>query len=46
VLAESMGYAGYFWVTLALGIPGLLLVPLIRNEPLLAPSKREIVAEA
>jgi PAT family beta-lactamase induction signal transducer AmpG len=46
VLAESMGYAGYFWLTLILGIPGLLLLPLIRNEPLLAPSKREILAEA
>ena len=26
VLAENMGYAPYFWVTVALGIPGLLLL--------------------
>ena len=45
ILAERMGYAGYFWLTLILGIPGLLLVPLVRNEPLLAPSKGEIVAD-
>jgi PAT family beta-lactamase induction signal transducer AmpG len=46
VLAERMGYASYFWLTMVLGIPGLLLVPLIRGEELLAPQPREIVAEA
>jgi PAT family beta-lactamase induction signal transducer AmpG len=34
VLAENMGYAAYFWLTMVLGIPGLLLVPLIRNDEL------------
>jgi PAT family beta-lactamase induction signal transducer AmpG len=29
-LTESMGYADYFWLTAALAIPGLLLLPLIR----------------
>lgn len=29
-LAETMGYTGYFWLTAALALPGLLLVPLIR----------------
>ena len=38
VLAENLGYATYFWITLALGIPGLMLVPLIRGAELLAPS--------
>jgi PAT family beta-lactamase induction signal transducer AmpG len=45
VLAQNMGYANYFWLTLALGLPGLLLVPLIRNEQLLAPQPKDIVAE-
>jgi PAT family beta-lactamase induction signal transducer AmpG len=30
VLAQSMGYTGYFWLTAALALPGLLLLPLIR----------------
>ena len=29
---QSMGYAGYFWLTVALGLPGLLLIPWIRGE--------------
>jgi PAT family beta-lactamase induction signal transducer AmpG len=29
-LAQSMGYASYFWLTAALALPGLLLLPLIR----------------
>ncbi len=32
VLAESMGYTGYFWLTAALALPGLLLLPLIRER--------------
>jgi PAT family beta-lactamase induction signal transducer AmpG len=44
-LAQSMGYTNYFWLTLFLGIPGLLLVPLIRGDELLAPRTRDIVAE-
>lgn len=31
-LTESMGYAGYFWLTAALALPGLLLLPLIRGR--------------
>jgi MFS transporter, PAT family, beta-lactamase induction signal transducer AmpG len=30
--AERFGYAGYFWLTVALGIPGLLLLPLMRDQ--------------
>lgn len=29
-LTESMGYANYFWLTAALALPALLLLPLIR----------------
>jgi len=29
-LAESLGYANYFWLTAALALPALLLLPLIR----------------
>jgi PAT family beta-lactamase induction signal transducer AmpG len=45
VLAQSMGYAPYFWLTMALGVPGLLLVPLIRKAELLAPPTKELVAD-
>lgn len=31
-LAESMGYANYFWLTAALALPALLLLPLIRGR--------------
>jgi PAT family beta-lactamase induction signal transducer AmpG len=30
VLVESLGYTGYFWLTAALALPGLLMLPLIR----------------
>ena len=30
VFVESLGYTGYFWLTAALALPGLLLLPLIR----------------
>ncbi|HEX2062498.1 MAG TPA: MFS transporter [Thermoanaerobaculia bacterium] len=30
ILAEQMGYAGYYWLTAALALPGLALLPLIR----------------
>ena len=36
VLAEKMGYTNYFWLTVALGVPGLLLVFLIRDDELVA----------
>jgi PAT family beta-lactamase induction signal transducer AmpG len=29
-LTESMGYASYFWLTAALALPALLLLPLLR----------------
>jgi PAT family beta-lactamase induction signal transducer AmpG len=29
-LTEAMGYAGYYWLTAALALPGLALLPLIR----------------
>jgi PAT family beta-lactamase induction signal transducer AmpG len=29
--AQNLGYATWFWITLALGLPGLLLVPLLRG---------------
>ena len=45
VLAQNMGYGPYFWLTVILGVPGLLLLPLIRGEKLLAPRTRDIVAE-
>lgn len=40
VAAESLGYAPFFWLTLALGIPGLLLLPLVRksDSPPLSPA--------
>ena len=31
-LTESMGYANYFWLTAALALPALLLLPLIRGR--------------
>ncbi len=46
VLAQNLGYANYFWITLLLGLPGLILVPFVRGEELLAPPTRDIVAEA
>ena len=45
LLAERMGYGPYFWLTLALGLPGLLLLPLIRGEELLAPKDRGYVVD-
>lgn len=45
VLAETMGYASYFWLTLILGIPGLMLLPLIRGAELTPPKTRDVVAE-
>jgi PAT family beta-lactamase induction signal transducer AmpG len=36
VLAEGFGYANYFWLTVFLGVPGLLLLPLIRKDDLVA----------
>ena len=39
MLAENIGYTSYFWLTLILGIPGLLLVPLIRNAELTPPPR-------
>jgi PAT family beta-lactamase induction signal transducer AmpG len=45
VLAQNMGYAPYFWLTLILGIPGLVLAPMMRGEPLLAPRPKDILAE-
>ncbi|MEO5763290.1 MAG: MFS transporter, partial [Vicinamibacteria bacterium] len=32
VAAQSFGYAQYFWITVALGIPGLLLLPFMREQ--------------
>jgi PAT family beta-lactamase induction signal transducer AmpG len=32
VAAKSMGFAPYFWLTVFLGIPGLLLLPAIREQ--------------
>lgn len=31
-IAQHAGYAGYFWLTVVLGIPGLLLVPFARER--------------
>ena len=31
-LAESLGFAGYYWLTVALALPGLALVPSIRRR--------------
>jgi PAT family beta-lactamase induction signal transducer AmpG len=35
--ADAMGYPAFFWLTVALGLPGLLLLPMIRR-PLSEPS--------
>ncbi|MBW3671798.1 MAG: arabinose ABC transporter permease, partial [Acidobacteria bacterium] len=32
VITDSIGYAGFFWITLVLGIPALMLLPKIRGE--------------
>jgi PAT family beta-lactamase induction signal transducer AmpG len=31
-IAQNAGYPAYFWLTVALGIPGLLLVPFVREQ--------------
>jgi PAT family beta-lactamase induction signal transducer AmpG len=31
-LAEGFGYAGYFWMTALLALPGLALLPTIRER--------------
>lgn len=41
--ADAMGYAGFFWLTMALGLPGLALLPLVRRR--LAESEDEGVQE-
>ncbi|HET7712577.1 MAG TPA: MFS transporter [Thermoanaerobaculia bacterium] len=46
VAADQLGYVQYFWLTLAFGIPGLALLPLVKREMLVPPSRSEIVAEA
>ena len=45
VLTENIGYGPYFWLTLILGVPGLLLLPLIRGVDLTPPKSRDVVAE-
>jgi PAT family beta-lactamase induction signal transducer AmpG len=35
LLADNLGYTRYFWLTFILGLPALLLVPLIRNADLM-----------
>lgn len=32
VWAQSIGYPAYFWITMALGVPGLLIIPFIPRE--------------
>ena len=32
MITDGIGYAGFFWITLVLGIPALLLLPKIRGE--------------
>ena len=31
LITDAVGYASFFWLTLALGVPGLLLLPKIRK---------------
>jgi PAT family beta-lactamase induction signal transducer AmpG len=31
-IAHNAGYPAYFWLTVFLGIPGLLLVPFVREQ--------------
>ncbi|HSP14508.1 MAG TPA: MFS transporter [Thermoanaerobaculia bacterium] len=31
-LAQTVGYAPYFWVTVVLGLPSLLLIPMVRKQ--------------
>ncbi|HUP48165.1 MAG TPA: MFS transporter [Thermoanaerobaculia bacterium] len=42
--ADILGWAPYFWVTVGLGIPGLMLLPLIRTA--LAGAKNSVPASA
>ncbi|HXG58995.1 MAG TPA: MFS transporter [Thermoanaerobaculia bacterium] len=46
VLADALGYAPYFWITVALGVPALLFLPLIRGDVLVPPAREAVVAEA
>jgi MFS transporter, PAT family, beta-lactamase induction signal transducer AmpG len=32
ILADSMGYAEFFWLSVALGIPGLLVLPFVKER--------------
>ena len=32
IWTESIGYPAYFWITMAMGVPGLLIIPFIRRE--------------
>ncbi|HVR43645.1 MAG TPA: MFS transporter [Thermoanaerobaculia bacterium] len=32
VITDALGYVPYFWITVALGVPGLLLVPIVRER--------------
>jgi PAT family beta-lactamase induction signal transducer AmpG len=32
ILADSMGYAEFFWLSVALGIPGLLVLPFVKKR--------------
>ncbi|HWW61213.1 MAG TPA: MFS transporter, partial [Thermoanaerobaculia bacterium] len=40
---DRIGYVSYFWITVALALPGLALGALLRNVPLVAPSREELV---
>jgi MFS transporter, PAT family, beta-lactamase induction signal transducer AmpG len=39
-LAERIGYAPYFWLTVVLGLPALLLIPIVREQIVAAEAER------
>ncbi len=41
-LAQDLGYAGYYWLTAALALPGLALLPLIRARLAITKASPEI----
>jgi PAT family beta-lactamase induction signal transducer AmpG len=45
VAAQNLGYTRYFWLTVALGIPGLLLLPFVRTALQRAAAERPTAAD-
>lgn len=46
IWTESIGYPAYFWITTAMGIPGLLIIPFIRRESIARREEAQPAIEA